>query len=197
MKKKSQTKKRNKMQRQFAEHGKREFFQNGVFWRKVTIAVKHVNKGTITRFFLNNSKMNNVYDWVRSRSIHPVHFKLRQYHSIVAISDPAAKYDNPVLNMKESDTGFSFDDDDDDEEVTMLGYSSKESFLERLEKKRNDAKMAVYLPSLSQDKVIYKVDRFNVIEELFSVFGKRVGIKFLNLEYKDENTFGDGVTKDV
>ena len=99
--------------------------------------------------------------------------------------------------MKESDTVLSFDDDDDDEEVTMLGYSSKESFLERLEKKRNDAKMAVYLPSLSQDKVIYKVDRFNVIEELFSVFGKRVGIKFLNLEYKDENTFGDGVTKDV
>ena len=137
--------------------------------------------------------MNNVYDWVRSRSIHPVHFKLRQYHSIVAISDPAAKYDNTVLNMKESDTALSFDDDDD-EEVTMLGYSSKESFLERLEKKRNDAKMAVYLPSLSQDKVIYKVDRFN---ELFSVFGKRVGIKFLNLEYKDENTFGDGVTKDV
>ena len=35
MNKKSQTKRRNKMQRQFAEHGKREFLQNRVFWRKV------------------------------------------------------------------------------------------------------------------------------------------------------------------
>ena len=33
---------------------------------------------------------------------------------------------------------------------------------------------------------MYKVDRFNVIKGLFSVFGKRVGSKFLNLEYKDE-----------
>ena len=43
----------------------------------------------------------------------------------------------------------------------------------------------------------YPVDRFNVIEKLFSVFGKRVGIRFLNLEYKNENAFGDGVTKDA
>ena len=48
--------------------------------------------------------MNNVYDWVGSLSIHPVHFKLRQYQSIVAVSVPAAKYDNTVLNMEESDT---------------------------------------------------------------------------------------------
>ena len=61
--------------------------------------------------------MNNVYDWVGSLSIHPVHFKLRQYQSIIAVSDPAAKYENTVLNMEESDTALSFDDDD--EEVTM------------------------------------------------------------------------------
>ena len=97
--------------------------------------------------------------------------------------------------MEESDTALS--SYDDDEEVTMLADSSKESVLERLEKKRNDAKMTVYLPSLSQDCAIYKVDRLNVIKELFPAFGKRVEIKFLNLEYKDENAFGDGVTKDV
>ena len=76
--------------------------------------------------------MNNVYDWVRSLSILPVHFKLRQYQSIVAVSDPAAKCDNTVLNMEESDEALSFDDYD--EEVTMLGCFSKESNLERLEK---------------------------------------------------------------
>ena len=76
--------------------------------------------------------MNNVYDWVGSLSIHPVHFKLRQYQSIVAVSVPAAKYDNTVLNMKESDTTLSFDDDD--EEVIRLGYSKEENILERLEK---------------------------------------------------------------
>ena len=113
----------------------------------------------------------------------PSLFKFRQYQSIVAVSDPVAKYDNAVLNMEESDTALSFDDSD--EEVTMLGYSSKEDIFERLEKKRNDAKMTVYLPSLSQDNV------------MFSVFGKRVGSKFLNLDYKDEEAFGDGVTKDV
>ena len=113
----------------------------------------------------------------------PSLFKLRQYQSIVAVSDPVAKYDNTVLNMEESDAALSFDDND--EEVTMLGYSSKEDIFERLEKKRNDAKMTVYLPSLSQDNV------------MFSVFGKRVGSKFLNLDYKDEEAFGDGVTKDV
>ena len=113
----------------------------------------------------------------------PSLFKFRQYQSIVAVSDPVAKYDNTVLNMEESDTALSFDDND--EEVTMLGYSSKEDIFERLEKKRNDAKMTVYLPSLSQDNV------------MFSVFGKRVGSKFLNLDYKDEEAFGDGVTKDV
>ena len=113
----------------------------------------------------------------------PSLFKLRQYQSIVAVSDPVAKYDNTVLNMEVSDTALSFDDND--EEVTMLGYSSKEDIFERLEKKRNDAKMTVYLPSLSQDNV------------MFSVFGKRVGSKFLNLEYKDEEAFGNGVTKDV
>ena len=113
----------------------------------------------------------------------PSLFKLRECQSIVAVSDPVAKYDNTVLNMEESDTALSFDDND--EEVTMLGYSSKEDIFERLEKKRNDAKMTVYLPSLSQDNV------------MFSVFGKRVGSKFLNLEYKDEEAFGNGVTKDV
>ena len=113
----------------------------------------------------------------------PSLFKLRECQSIVAVSDPVAKYDNTVLNMEESDTALSFDDND--EEVTMLGYSSKEDIFERLEKKRNDAKMTVYLPSLSQDNV------------MFSVFGKRVGSKFLNLDYKDEEAFGDGVTKDV
>ena len=113
----------------------------------------------------------------------PSLFKLRECQSIVAVSDPVAKYDNTVLNMEESDTALSFDDND--EEVTMLGYSSKEDIFERLEKKRNDAKMTVYLPSLSQDNV------------MFSVFGKRAGSKFLNLEYKDEEAFGDGVTKDV
>ena len=113
----------------------------------------------------------------------PSLFKLRECQSIVAVSDPVAKYDNTVLNMEESDTALSFDDND--EEVTMLGYSSKEDIFERLEKKRNDAKMTVYLPSLSQDNV------------MFSVFGKRAGGKFLNLEYKDEEAFGDGVTKDV
>ena len=113
----------------------------------------------------------------------PSLFKFRQYQSIVAVSDPVAKYDNAVLNMEESDTALSFDDND--EEVTMLGYSSKEDIFERLEKKRNDAKMTVYLPSLSQDNV------------MFSVFGKRAGSKFLNLEYKDEEAFGDGVTKNV
>ena len=113
----------------------------------------------------------------------PSLFKLRQYQSIVAVSDPVAKYDNTVLNMEVSDTALSFDDNN--EEVTMLGYSSKEDIFERLEKKRNDAKMTVYLPSLSQDNV------------MFSVFGKRVGSKFLNLDYKDEEAFGDGVTKDV
>ena len=113
----------------------------------------------------------------------PSLFKFRQYQSIVAVSDPVAKYNNAVLNMEESDTALSFDDSD--EEVTMLGYSSKEDIFERLEKKRNDAKMTVYLPSLSQDNV------------MFSVFGKRVGSKFLNLDYKDEEAFGDGVTKDV
>ena len=113
----------------------------------------------------------------------PSLFKFRQYQSIVAVSDPVAKYDNTVLNMEESDTALSFDDND--EEVTILGYSSKEDIFERLEKKRNDAKMTVYLPSLSQDNV------------MFSVFGKRVGSKFLNLDYKDEEAFGDGVTKDV
>ena len=118
-----------------------------------------------------------------------------QYQSIVVVSDPATKYDNTVLKMEESDTVLS--SYDDDEEVTMLADSSKESVLERLEKKRNDAKMTVYLPSLSQDCAICKVDRLNVIKELFPAFGKRVEIKFLNLEYKDENAFGDGVTKDV
>ena len=113
----------------------------------------------------------------------PSLFKLRECQSIVAVSDPVAKYDNTVLNMEESDTALSFDDND--EEVTMLGYSSKEDIFERLEKKRNDAKMTVYLPSLSQDNV------------MFSVFGKGAGSKFLNLEYKDEEAFGDGVTKDV
>ena len=75
MNKKSQTKRRNKMKRQFPEHGKREFLQNQSY---LTIVIKHVNKGTITRLFPTNSKMNNVYDWVGSLSIHPVHFKLGQ-----------------------------------------------------------------------------------------------------------------------
>ena len=78
--------------------------------------------------------------------------------------------------MEKSDTTLS--SYDDDEEVIMLAYWSKESMLERLEKKRNDAKMTVYLPSLSQDSVIYKIDRFNVIEELFPVFGKGLELNF-------------------
>ena len=78
--------------------------------------------------------------------------------------------------MEESDTALS--SYDDDEEVTMLAYSSKESILETLEKKRNDSKMAVYLPLLSQDNVICKVDRFNVIGKLFPVLVKGLELDF-------------------
>ena len=41
----------------------------------LTIAVRHVNKGIITRFFPTNSKVSNVYHWVGSVLIHPIYFK--------------------------------------------------------------------------------------------------------------------------
>ena len=53
------------------------------------------------------------------------------------------------------------------------------------------------MASLNQEQISYVVDRYNITEEMFNVFSKRVRQKFLSFTFKSEIAVGDGVSKDV
>ena len=138
--------------------------------------------------------MNNVYDRVGATSVEPMYFELFvNFRSPIPATDPANKYANTVLNMAEVSEPPFFD-----EEVTMAGFKENQNNdSDRLEKKRKSKRDSLYVASLNQEQISYVVDRYNITEEMFNVFSKRVRQKFLSFTFKSEIAVGDGVSKDV
>ena len=138
--------------------------------------------------------MNNVYDWVGVPSVEPIYFELVvDFRSPIPVTDPANKYANTVLNMAEVSEPPFFD-----KEVTMAGFKKNQTNgSDRLKKKRKSKRDSLYVASLNQEQISYVVDRYNVIEEMFNVFSKRVRNKFLSFTFKSEIAVGDGVSKDA
>ena len=127
--------------------------------------------------------MNNVYDWVGATSVEPMYFELFvDFRSPIPATDPANKYANTVLNMAEvSEPPFV------DEGVTMLGFKENQTNdSDRVEKKRKSKRDSIYVASLNQEQISYVVDRYNIIEEMFNVFSKRVRQNFLSFTFKSE-----------
>ena len=138
--------------------------------------------------------MNNVYDRVSATSVEPMYFELFvNFRSPIPATDPANKYANTVLNMAEVSEPPFFD-----EEVTMAGFKENQNNdSDRFEKKRKSKRDSLYVASLNQEQISYVVDRYNITEEMFNVFSKRVRQKFLSFTFKSEIAVGDGVSKDV
>ena len=160
----------------------------------IVLSVRHARNGTMRRIFLASATMNNVYDWVGATSVEPMYFELFvDFRSPIPATDPANKYANTVLNMAEvSEPPFL------DEEVTMPGFKENQTNdSDRLEKKRKSKRDSLYVASLNQEQISYVVDRYNIIEEMFNVFSKRVRQKFLSFTFKSEIAVGDGVSKDA
>ena len=160
----------------------------------IVLSVRHARQGTIRRIFLASATMNNVYDWVGVTSVEPIYFELFvDFRSPIPVTDPANKYANTVLNMAEVSEPPFFD-----KEVTMAGFKENQNNdSDRFKKKRKSKRDSLYVASLNQEQISYVVDRYNVIEEMFNVFSKRVRNKFLSFTFKSEIAVGDGVSKDA
>ena len=85
-----------------------------------------------------------------------------------------------------------------DEDVTMPGFKENQTNdSDRLERKRKSIRDSLYVASLNQEQISYVVDRYNIIEEMFNVFSKRVRQKFSTFNFKSEIVVGDGIFKDA
>ena len=157
------------------------------------LLVRHARKSTMRRIFVASATMN-VYDWVSATSVEPVYFELFvDFRSPTPATDPDNKYANTVLNLAKVSGPPFFD-----EEVTMAEFKENQTNdSDRLEKKRKSERDGLYVASLNQWQISYVVDRYNIIEEMFSVFSKRVQQKLLSFTFKSEIAVGDGVSKDA
>lgn len=89
----------------------------------VIILVRHLTLGTVSRMFLTNSTMNQVYDWVGSLNLLPEHFRLvfPVSGAIVLPEMPIVEAANCVLNMSECEEPLSLVHDDSD--ISAVGFS--------------------------------------------------------------------------
>ena len=89
----------------------------------VIVLVRHLSLGSVSRMFLKNSTMNQVYDWVGSLSLLPEHFRLVYPLSgeVVLPERPVTEAANCVLCMNESEEPLSLVHDDP--EISAIGFS--------------------------------------------------------------------------
>lgn len=89
----------------------------------VIILVRHLTLGMISRMFLKNSTMNQVYDWVGSLSLLPEHFRLVYPVSgeIMLPEKPVVEAANCVLCMNECEEPLSLVHDDP--EISAAGFA--------------------------------------------------------------------------
>ena len=89
----------------------------------VIVLVSHLSLGSVSRMFLKNSTMNQVYDWVGSLSLLPEHFRLVYPLSgeVVLPERPVTEAANCVLCMNESEEPLSLVHDDP--EISAVGFS--------------------------------------------------------------------------
>ena len=160
----------------------------------IVLSVRHARKGTMGRISLASATLNNVYDWIGATSVEPMHFELFvDFRSPIPATDPANKYASTVLNVVEVSEPPFFDED-----VTIPGFKENQTNdSDRLEKNRKSKRDSLYVASLNQEQISYVVDRYNIIEEMFNVFSKRVRQKFLSFTFKSKIAVGDGVSKDA
>lgn len=88
---------------------------------RVRIAVNHITKGKLVRYFSRHEQMLSVYDWIGSLSPEPEHFILRPYAGQTVY--PSESVRDVVLYMEETDSPIKIDSDED-QEVSFKGYGS-------------------------------------------------------------------------
>ena len=95
----------------------------------VIVAVRHVDKGVITRFFRCNEAITAVYDWVGSLQAEPVHFELCNALSPDRPLDPSNSVrtvEKTMLIMQPSTNGPHLMPDEP--EISMSGFRSTNDF---------------------------------------------------------------------
>ena len=163
----------------------------------VVISVRHPELGTLRRIFPSCVTMNSAYDWIGSKAVFPMYFKLLLNPDVVIQpSEKISVYGRNVLQMQEINMPLQLEEEN---EVSMKGFSlEKACNLDRIEQKRLEAKSKLQsdgLPILETSH--FQVDRHNIINDLFIVYAKRVASKHISVEFADEDAVGDGVTRDV
>ena len=105
------------------ERAKRVQAEPNIEEEHVIVLVRHLTPGTISRIFLKNSTMNQVYDWVGSLSLLPEYFRLVYPVSgeIVLTKKPVVEAANCVLCMNECEDPLSLVHEDP--EISTAGFA--------------------------------------------------------------------------
>ena len=105
------------------ERAKRVQAEPNIEEEHVIVLVRHLTLGTISRMFLKNSTMNQVYDWVGSLSLLPEYFRLVYPVSgeIVLPEKPVVEAANYVLCMNECEEPLSLVHEDP--EISTAGFA--------------------------------------------------------------------------
>ena len=106
-----------------SEREKRVQAEPNIEQEHVIVLVRHLTLGTVSRMFLKNSTMNQVYDWVGSLHLVPEHFKLVYPVSgqVLLPESPVTAAERCVLNMTECDEAISLLHDDSD--ISAVGFA--------------------------------------------------------------------------
>ena len=158
------------------------------------MSIRHPALATRRRIFRGDAKMNNVYDWVGSLSPEPMFFKFFCNNTAaIPSSDAASKYALTTLNMEEVDEPLYFEDD---KEITVKGFQGADNQnVFSLNSRRLQEKEKL---KLDYNIAPFTVDRHNVFNDLMKIYeDERVTSRCISVNFKGEDAYGEGVTRDV
>ena len=93
----------------------------------VTVSVRHVTMGLVTRSFSTNHTVSVVYDWVGSLSLTPEYFTLSTHTGVdLSPSVPISAIDKVMLYMTEREESPNYPEED----VNFLGYGTVSSLFD-------------------------------------------------------------------
>ena len=161
----------------------------------IVTSIRHPALATRRRIFRGDAKMNNVYEWVESLSPEPMFFKFFCNNTAaIPPSDAASKYALTTLNMEEVDEPLYFEDDD--KEITVKGFQGADNQnVFSLNSRRLQEKEKL---KLDYNIAPFTVDRHNVFNDLMKIYeDERVTSRCISVNFKGEDAYGEGVTRDV
>ena len=154
-----------------------------------TVTVRHLNLGNKSRIFPASSSFVQVYDWVGSLSLRPKFYTLSDYNG--NIISPEVEIFSGVFNMAEAETILMSSSGT----IGFTGFSTKpsteDSFI-ALDKIRITER-----EKLNSTVLSFEVSRPDIYDDMLNIYKKRGTISHVtSFNFKKEDAYGDGVTRD-